>query len=227
MTASAPPRNLAARAIAFYLPQFHPIRENNEWWGEGFTEWTKVRPAVPRFAGHYQPHIPDDTLGYYDLVADRDIMRKQAELAKLHGLSGFCFYFYWFGGKTLLETPLQHLLQDSSNDMPFCLCWANENWSRRWDGKENDILIGQQHSAADDIAFIQHISQYIADPRYIRVGDRPLLVVYRPSLLPDAKATAARWRNWLRDNGFGEVYLATTHSFDAVDPARIWLRCRD
>ena len=213
-----PPKDVPVRLIAFYLPQFHAIAENNKWWGEDFTEWTNVKPAQPQFEGHYQPHVPNE-LGYYNLL-DSSTQLRQIELAKLHGVGGFCFYTYWFAGKLLLEKPIENYLNDSALDFPFCLCWANENWSRRWDGLDNDILMAQKHSPDDDLAFIEHVSQYMKDARYIRIDGKPLLLVYRPSLLPSAKETAKRWRDWCLNNGIGEIYLAYTQSFETVDPIK-------
>jgi glycosyltransferase involved in cell wall biosynthesis len=211
------PERLLARAIAFYLPQFHAIPENDKWWGKGFTEWTNVRRARPQFQGHRQPRRPGE-LGYYDLLADALTRRRQAALAHQYGLAGFCFYFYWFGGKTLLEEPIKAWANDEAITFPFCLCWANESWSRRWDGREDEKLITQYHSQKDDIAFISHLSEYLRSEKYLKVNGRPLVIVYRPDRLPDAMATAERWRRWCRDNSIGEIYLAYTLSFASGTP---------
>ncbi|NIJ80434.1 glycoside hydrolase family 99-like domain-containing protein [Xanthomonas cannabis] len=213
------PDVLPASLIAFYLPQFHPIPENDAWWGRGFTEWRNVARTLPQFEGHQQPRLPAD-LGFYDL-RNPHIMREQARLAQEYGLAAFCFYFYWFAGKTLLEMPIRQWHEDDSITLPFCLCWANEKWARRWDGRGDDILIDQAHDADDDIAFIAHVASYMRNPKYWRVEGRPLLLVYRPNLLPEPTQTTARWRTWCRDNGIGEIHLAYVQGFERPDPRDI------
>jgi len=213
------PAPLPATLVAFYLPQFHTFPENDAWWGKGFTEWRNVTRALPQFEGHVQPRLPAD-LGFYDL-RNPQVMRDQARLAAEYGIGAFCFYYYWFGGRTLMEDPLRQWLQDDSIELPFCLCWANENWARRWDGRDDDVLISQHHSAEDDLAFIAHIAPYLRDRRALKVDGLPMLLVYRPNLLPDARATAERWRRWCRDHGIGEIHLAYVQGFERPDPRDI------
>ena len=180
-----------AKAIAFYLPQFHAFGENDEWWGKGFTEWRNVARGTPRYRGHYQPRIPRD-LGFYDLN-NVDTIKTQSDLAKRNGIDAFCFYYYWFNGRRLMEKPLD-LFADSDIDQEFCIMWANENWTRTWDGMENDVLIQQDYLDDDEDDFIADTGRYMADKRYVRMNGQPLFILYRPALLPEPKKTIARWR---------------------------------
>jgi hypothetical protein len=192
------------RIIANYLPQFHPIPENDLWWGKGFTEWTNVVKAKPLYKGHNQPQLPAD-LGFYDLRLN-DIMIQQAELARSHGVYGFCYYHYWFNGKRLLEKPIDTMLNAGSPDFPFMLCWANENWTRRWDGFDDQVLMRQEYSEDDDLDHIQFLVQYFEDNRYIKVDGKPVLVIYRPWLMPNPSATAEIWREYCHKIGIN-LYL--------------------
>lgn len=208
------------RSIAFYLPQFHPVPENDEWWGKGFTEWTNVSKARPLFKGHHQPHFPSD-MGFYDLRL-AETRAAQAELAKEHGVSGFCYYHYWFNGRRILNRPFDEVLASGSPDFPFCLCWANENWTRVWDGGENKVLLKQDYSDEDDIAHFESLIPAFRDPRYIRINGRPLFLVYRTSILPDPARTAENWRRIARERGIEDPYLVRVESFsDIADPRLI------
>ena len=212
---SAEPQSFPVRFIAYYLPQFHSIPENDAWWGKGFTEWTSVTKAVPRFVGHRQPNLPAD-LGFYDL-GQPEILRLQADLARRAGIYGFCIHNYWFSGRKILETPLDNLLNDLSIDLRFCLNWANENWSRRWDGMDRDVLLEQRYEVGDDVRYAESILPALRDPRYIRIDGRPLLMVYRPSAIPDAKAWVSNWRCFFKAQGVGDPYIVMAQ-YDDQDP---------
>jgi lipopolysaccharide biosynthesis protein len=216
---SGPPRGSRIKLVAYYLPQFHPTTLNDATWGRGFTEWTNVSKAAPQFLGHYQPRLPGE-LGFYDLRVP-EVQRRQVELATAHGLDAFCFHFYWFGGQRVLDAPLDQFHADKSLDFGYCLCWANENWTRAWDGKRQEVLLAQVHSPEDDLAFLESIRQYMADPRYLRIDGRPLLVVYRPRLLPDPVATASRWREASRRMGFPGLFLVAAQTFGFSDPTEV------
>lgn len=195
------------RTIAMYLPQYHPFKENDEWWGKGFTEWNNVVKCKPRFRGHYQPHLPAD-LGFYDL-RNPETRQEQVILAKQYGITGFCYYHYWFNGKQLMERPVNEILTSGAPDFPFCLCWANENWSRRWDGSEDKILIAQNYSEEDDINHIRYLlSNVFRDKRYICVDGKPVFIIYKPDLFPNIGHTIQVWREEAKKEGM-ELYLCS------------------
>lgn len=212
------------RALAVVLPQFHPFPENDAWWGKGFTEWTNTVKARPRFKDHYQPHLPAD-LGFYDLRLLQSLV-DQARLAQEYGLSGFCYYHYWFNGKRLMERPVDEILASGQPDFPFMLAWANENWSRRWDGKDKEVLIEQHYSEEDHREHAQYLCTHVfKDKRYIRVNNKPFFLFYNTHIIPDLKKTVAIWRETARQNGFEDLYLGgilTSSEFE-VDAAETGL----
>lgn len=204
------------RPIAIYLPQFHPIPENDEWWGKGFTEWTNVTKAKPRFKGHYQPHLPAD-LGFYDLRLEETRLAQEA-LAKEYGIYGFCYYHYWFTGKRLLNEPIDRKIENSKEDLPFMLCWANENWTKAWDGLDREVLISQSYSEKDDIIHFEFLcDHFFKDPRYITHDNKPVFIVYRPKLFPDIKKTLDVWRDVALKKGIGELHLGYMQSWEVSD----------
>ena len=208
------------KILAFYLPQFHPIPENDAAWGVGFTEWANVRVARPNFRGHYQPRIPTD-LGYYDL-RDPSIMDRQAALAKQYGVHGFCYYYYNFSGQRVLDMPLERILQTGKPDIPFCLAWANENWTRTWVGESNKPILQHEYNAETNLSVILDLLRYMRHPLYIRVGTRPLLLVYRANVIPNVNGVVNLWRDICRREGIGEVFLASVEAAELassnVDP---------
>ena len=199
----------SVKAIAFYLPQFHCFPENDEWWGEGFTEWTNTKKAKPIYENHYQPRIPHKDIGYYNLL-DVNVIRKQAELAKRHGIFGFCFYYYWFSGKRLMEKPLDILLNHPEIDINYCMCWANENWTRRWDGLDQEILIAQEYMDDDPEKFMLDIKKYMMDKRYIRVDGKPIIIVYELGKIPKVRRVIKKWKMAAQKCGIGEILVWAT-----------------
>ena len=198
------PKSKKARLIAYYLPQFHPIPENDEWWGKGFTEWTNVAKAKPLFPGHEQPHLPAD-LGFYDLRLP-EVRAAQAALARENGIEGFCYYHYWFAGKQILERPLEEVIASGQPDFPFCLCWANETWSGRWHGLDSKILIEQTYPGIeDDTNHFYKLLKMFQDKRYIKVDGLPFLIIYKPNSLP--RTTLELWRELALKEGLGGLFI--------------------
>ena len=198
------------KIITFYLPQYHQIPENDLWWGKGFTDWQNVAKSRPRYYGHYQPQIPSE-LGFYDL-RNEETRVAQAELAKEYGIYGFCYYHYWFNGKMLLEKPFEEVLKTKKPEFPFCLCWANENWSRRWDGKDSEILMEQKYQDYDSNEHINWLINAFADERYIRINNKPLLLIYNASGIPDLRKLIISWRDVVKKAGIEDIFLCSVKS---------------
>jgi glycosyltransferase involved in cell wall biosynthesis len=211
-----PKRAITVKKLAFYLPQFHPIPENDEWWGEGFTEWNNVSRAKPFFPGHWQPRRPGP-MGFYDLRVPAT-MNKQFELARRYGIDGFCFYYYWFNGKKLLEKPLEMLMAGETDPFPFCICWVNETWTRSWDGMSGEVLIEANQTVEGTNAFIRDIETILKHDQYIRIDGKPVLLVYCPLKLEDPVATVQGWRKFARESSIGELHLCAVQSFAFDDP---------
>ena len=194
------------KIIPFYLPQYHEIPENNEWWGDGFTEWTNVRKAKPLYVGHRQPKVPQNN-NYYCLLDD-GVMKWQIELAKKHGLYGFCFYHYWFNGHLLLEKPIEKYLKDKDLDFPFCLCWANPDWTKIWAGKGSEVLIHQNYSDNQDVEkHLDYLLDFFRDPRYIKEDGKPVFVIYSPEEIPNLENLVKYIRKRVVEEGFPGIKL--------------------
>lgn len=199
------------KVIAFYLPQFHAIPENDTWWGKGFTEWVNVKKAKPLFEGHQQPKKPLND-HYYDLL-DVETLRWQADLVNTYKVDGLCFYHYWFNGKQLLEKPIQMLLSNKDIELPFCISWANEPWTRAWDGSEREVIMPQSYGDIND--WEEHFKYLLVafkDPRYIRYDNKPMLVIYRAASIPCFDEMIEYWRKRIREEGFHDIHLVITNT---------------
>lgn len=206
-----PQRYQHIKPIAYYLPQFHPVRENDEWWGNGFTEWRSCVTARPLFPGHHQPKVPGD-LGFYDLRMP-EVQQEQAKLARAYGIRGFCHYFYWFDGRRILERPTELLLANKNIDIEFCLCWANENWSRRWDGQEHEILLHQRYDPSVYSDLAQELLRYFEDDRYIKVRGKPLFIIYRPAHVSGIDRLLCVLRSAAKERGFPDLHIIGAETF--------------
>ena len=214
--------HIKTKLIAFYLPQFHTFPLNDEWYGRGFTEWTNVTKAIPQYTGHYQPQLPIDT-GYYDLN-DINVIKRQVELAKLYGIYAFCFHYYWFSGSRLMEMPIFKWLEHPEIDFPFCLNWANENWSKLWDGGNKEVRYKQELHDGDDERFFDDILPFLKDPRYIQVDGKPVLIIYRPHLFEQRRFI--RFADIVRkkavEHGFAGLFMISVNSHNFEEDPTKW-----
>jgi len=204
------------KLLAYYLPQFYTFQENDEWWGRGFTEWSNVTRAVPHFCGHYQPQLPID-VGFYDLENPK-VMKRQIELAKKYGIYGFCFYYYWFSGKKLLHKPIEMFLRDTSLDFPFCLFWANHTWTKTWANdlvNDRSVLVEQKYHDEDPRQFISDILPLLKDPRYIKINNAALLIIYSVKEIPKLQQVVRTWRETAKKEGNIELYLVEVKMFNS------------
>lgn len=225
--------------VAYYLTQYHPNEKNDEWWGKGVTEWNNVNQAVPQFVGHYQPRKPGE-LGYYDLRI-KENMKRQIELAQNYGVNVFCYYYYWFDGERLLEDPLNLFLNNKDLNMKFFYCWANENWTRRYSGTNEDVLMKITPEEHNYKKFIESVISNFKDERYYKINNKPVISIYRPSLIPNAKEVLEYWRRRVRQEIGKEIYIIavqekdstvdwTNFGFDAeteFQPKQIQHNCKD
>ena len=199
------------KVIAFYLPQFHSIPENDEAYGKGFTEWTNVKKAMPLFEGHYQPRTPMNG-NYYSLL-EKGVMKEQSNTAQDYGIYGFCYYHYWFkNGKKLLEKPIENMLYEKDITIPFCLCWANENWSKRWDGGNNEVIVEQDYGGELDWDLhLQYLLHFFRDDRYIKIDGKPMFIVYKPEIIPKYLTWVRYMRKRILDYGFKGIVIIAQH----------------
>ena len=204
------------KTIAFYLPQFHSIPENDEWWGKGFTEWSNVKASKPQFKGHNQPEVPLNN-NYYNLL-DEEVQEWQSELALQYGLDGFCYYHYWFEGRMLLEKPMENMLQNKKIRIPYCICWANETWARTWDGQESNVLIKQNYTEDREAwhSHFKYLLSFFKDERYIKHNGMPMLIIYKPGLITNCAEMVSYWKELAIKEGFLGLYVGYQHhsSFD-------------
>ncbi len=209
--------NSKIKFLAYYLPQFHPIPENDKWWGMGFTEWSNVKKGKPLFKNHYQPILPGQ-LGYYDLLKQPKIQEEQAKLAKEHGIDGFIYYQYWFGDKMLLEKPAERMLLNKAIDIPFCFCWANETWKGIWHGLDNpEVLIEQTYKGVEGYnAYFNYLLPFFKDSRYIKVDNKPMFHIYKLDDIPDVDVFIETFNTLALKNGFNGIYLVATIASDDI-----------